>query len=393
MLRYLAGTGILLSLLFPHTVGAYTVIEGNENIRIEKPINDNIYVAGGNIDTQSEITGDGFFAGGNIKVGGKISNSVYIAGGDIETSGIIGDDLFVAGGSIRVKNTTEGDIRITGGKVSIENSASGDINLAAGDMSISKGVVIGGDLAMAGGKGIMNGHVQGKANILIGEIDFDGKIDGDVYIDIYDNSKIRIGPNAQILGKLTYKSKQAIPELEKISTQGAVYLGGSSFSDHEEYDEHIYGIVAWSLVYKFLFLLIVGSIILGLFGKNLGQIATTLKSHIGKSFIFGILYFILTPIIAILFFITVIGIPVGILTVALYGFTFLFAKLIVLLLGTSLINTTWSQTFSTPWKKWGVFVLLAFILSLVNGIDLIFAIFAVGAIVLHMIHTFEKRHI
>lgn len=45
----------------------------------------------------------------------------------------------------------------------------------------------------------------------------DGVITKDVTIRIGKISGLHIGPNAKILGKLTYKASAVIPELEKIA--------------------------------------------------------------------------------------------------------------------------------------------------------------------------------
>jgi hypothetical protein len=110
----------------------------------------------------------------------------------------------------------------------------------------------------------------------------------------------------------------------------------------------------------------------------------------GKSFLNGFLYFILLPIISIVCFITVIGIPIGFLLVALYIFSFVFAKIITLIILSELIIQKLQNRITGPWQKWGIFVLLAIILTLVSGIDFIATVFVFGAIITKIGNSYLK---
>lgn len=144
----------------------------------------------------------------------------------------------------------------------------------------------------------------------------------------------------------------------------------------------VYTAIGGYVLYRFLFLLIVGGLLLILCRQTIEQTAITLRQHPGKSFLYGLLYYVLMPIVTILLFITVIGIPIGLLSLALYIFSFVFAKLVTLVIFSELITNTWSTWISQSWQRWGVFVLLALILAIVSGIDAIATLLAVGAIVI-----------
>ena len=97
------------------------------------------------------------------------------------------------------------------------------------------------------------------------------------------------------------------------------------------------------------------------------------------------------PIVTILLFITVIGIPIALLSLALYIFSFVFAKLVTLVIFSELITNTWSTWISRPWQQWGVLVLLALILAIVSGVDAIATLFAVGAIVIMLGRSLSSK--
>ncbi len=382
---------ILLSSLFPSSLFAYTTFNGQQQLRIENNIDDNVYAAGWKIDITGNISGDLTIAWGELMINGTIWDNALITGGNIEINGITKGDLTVAGGDILLQGPVFWDIKAAGWKINMTNSASGDVNLAGGDIRINKSVIIDRDLGIAGGNITMGGLIRWKADIFAGNLDIDAIITKDVTIRIEDAKNLHIGPNAKILGKLTYKSQSQIPELEKIAVGWATYAGIPEFSHNEKNQEMFYGFVTWYVIYRLLFLLIIGSILLLTFRNFIRKTAEIVQKTPGKSFLYGLLYFILTPVIALLCFITVVGIPFGFLTIAIYIFGFVFAKLITLVVISEFINTTWQNKISQSWQQWGIFIILAIILCVVSGIDFIATIFAFGALVQLIGNAYSKK--
>ena len=65
-----------------------------------------------------------------------------------------------------------------------------------------------------------------------------------------------------------------------------------------------------------------------------------------KCLLYGFLYFVLLPVIAIVFLITIIGFPIALLLFAMYGFVIFFAKPL-----TALVLARWTELYYK--KKWG----------------------------------------
>ncbi len=144
------------------------------------------------------------------------------------------------------------------------------------------------------------------------------------------------------------------------------------------------------VIYRFFSLVILGGLLLWLFGKFFGRAATLLKEAPGKSFLYGVLYFLLMPFVIILSFITIVGIPVGLLGLMTYIFSFVFAKLVVLVVFYKLILARFAPNLAATWQKWGVFVLLALFLAVISGIDFIAVPFAFGALILTLCANYKK---
>lgn len=97
------------------------------------------------------------------------------------------------------------------------------------------------------------------------------------------------------------------------------------------------------------------------------------------------------PFAILLLLITICGIPVGLLGLAIYIFSFVFSKLLTLVVFSELITQRCSDKFDTPWKRWGVFCLLAVILTIVSGIDFIAAIFVFGALIIGIGKSWSQK--
>jgi hypothetical protein len=147
------------------------------------------------------------------------------------------------------------------------------------------------------------------------------------------------------------------------------------------------------MLYCFLFLVILGTLFLHVFPHFTRKTAEIVKKSPGKSFLYGLLYLVLVPVMALLCLITVIGIPLGLVLIAIYGFGFVFAKLITLVVMSELINTVWKDKISQSWQRWSVFTLLALVLTLVSGIDFIATLFAFGAILLLIGQNYSEKNI
>jgi hypothetical protein len=390
MKKYIIWLTLLLSLI-PHSIFAYTAMSSEWQLRIENSILDNLYTAGGKINILGNVNGDLALAGGEIIIDGKIRDNAMIAGGDIKMNGIIENDLLVVGGNVKINSPVFGDIRAAGGSITLENSSSWDVMLGGWEIRIAKWVIIHKDLAIAGGSVNMDGTVKWKADIIAWTLELHGIIEKDVSLRINEITNLYIGSGAKIMGKLTYRAPERIPALENIAVGWSTYAGVTEFSDMEnEQQEMSYWFFSGYLIYRLLFLLIIGWILFHSFHNFIRKTTEIVRNNPGKSFLNGFLYFVLMPIIFIICFITVIGIPIGFLLIALYVFSFVFAKVITLVILSELIIQKWQNKISEPLQKWGIFVLLAIILTLVSGIDFIATVFAFGAIITKIGNSYSK---
>ena len=262
---------------------------GKDVIR-EGVIDQDVYLAGERVDVRAQVNGDVVAAGGQVRIDNRVSGDIIAAGGRVEILAEVLDDVRAAGGEITVGNSVQGDVIAAGGHVRIEPSAS-----------------VGERAWLAGGEIEVDGHVVKELRAAGGEITLSGRIDGDVTL-IADS--IRILPTAHIAGNLVYRAAQAA----HISEQ-AVISGNITRLPFEHGGEgHDHGM---SLIFL-LALFVTGTVFYVLYPHFAVATVGTLGERPGASLGLGLVVLFVTPPLAMLLMITLIGGILGAVILVLY---------------------------------------------------------------------------
>lgn len=276
---------------------AFTVQSG-ESLSITAPIADDLYVAGSRVSVESPITGDLVMAGADISSRGNISQSIMAAGANLDIGGNVGDDVRLAGGNIRLHSTVTGDAVVAGGNLDIQRDAA-----------------IGKDLAVAGGNIYIDGSVKRNLRVTAGKVFINGTIDKDADITAQE---IVVGSGARIGGNLVYRSTQTNPALEGIAS------GTKQFSELPVNNRKMQnprsaflGFIFSYILFKIVFLTVFGFLLYMFMEKYIHEASGILATAPWMSLFTGIAFFVLVPIVAVLLMLTVIGIPVGVLLLAI----------------------------------------------------------------------------
>ena len=249
----------------------------NDNVKLKKGLDTTTFVAGNNIDVKSNIDGASFVAGNNI----TLSSSQ--------------DYLFAAGNSINIENATTKDAFVAGSQITITSSTIRDL-YAAGqnvriDSEISRNAYLAGDTVT------INGAIYGDATVAA--------------------ENIRIGKEAIITGTLKYPedSKISISESAEISTK-KTYKGSSNIEVKMTWVD-----ILKSTIYSYLSILLIAFILLSLGKKiftKISKLERTTEKNL-KMALQGLGLLIITPIAAVIVMITIIGFPLSIITLLLWG--------------------------------------------------------------------------
>lgn len=254
-----------------------------------------------------------FAAGGKVEVRDRVAGDAFLAGGRVSLDGVVAGDAFAVGGKVSVNKNVDQDLYAVGGNIVVVGDIGQHVRAAGGDITIAPNANIGGKATLAGGhieiKGAVGSHLTGAAE----SVEIDAPIKGNVELSARD---IDIGPHADIGGTLTYWSAQPARIDPAAKIAGAV--------QHHAVDMprgmHHMGMAALVVGSMFVFLAfaVLGGLLLLLLPNFTGTVERAFASSPGKSFLLGLAVFFVLPLVAILFMLTIIGIPFGLLLFFVY---------------------------------------------------------------------------
>ena len=377
----------LIALLFPASALAASFQAGDRAL-ISVPVNDDLYVVGGQVVVESRVNGDFVAAGGEIEVNSEISNDLIVAGGRVLVNGNVGDDIRVFGGEIEIGGKVTDDLIVNGGRIRILANAEigGDLIANGGEIRID-GKVDGGLIAN-GGRIVLNGSIGKDAEINGGLLEVNGQIQGSSKIVA---EEIVLGANAKFASKVEYWTKKG--EIN-FGAANAVYSKELGKKFHKQKFGNKGAIFGFGILFFLSGALI---IFLLLFARKFFREAShKLEKNVWKSFGIGVLYFLLTPIVAIILFVTVIGIPLGLIVGAAYGLSVILVTPFVAIILASL----WEKHGRNKWGKWQffgisvvVYAALKILISIpvLGGLVIIFVVIpAFGAFLIRKIEIAKK---
>jgi cytoskeletal protein CcmA (bactofilin family) len=253
------------------------------------------FVAAPRVTVATPTTGDLLAAGGNVDVSAPVTGDLVTAGGTVRLSGA-SDDLYAAGGQLTVNGAVAGSARLAGGSIEIGPSARIGRNITAAGGEVRVDGTVDGDVRAAGGRVYLNGPVRGSAEVSAGQVE--------------------LGPNARIDGKLRVRSREALRRdpgaqvaqgVEELPfpagwTRGSPRTGVARA-----------GFWLWTLGLMFL-----AGIVVRLRPQYIAQMETTVRSRFGVSLLTGFALLVTVPAAAVVLFVTLIGAPLGFLTLLAY---------------------------------------------------------------------------
>ncbi len=131
--------------LLPLNVEAVKMLSGDQ-IRVDLPVQDDIFASGGAIDINAPVDG------------------VVVAGGNINISAPVSGDVFAAGGQISVNSEVKGKIVAAGGNIDLRGNAK-NIVIAGENVNIHSSALITRDAIIAGGRVNNAGRINGNLTV------------------------------------------------------------------------------------------------------------------------------------------------------------------------------------------------------------------------------------
>jgi cytoskeletal protein CcmA (bactofilin family) len=278
----------------------------------EEVVEDDLYVAGEAIIIDGTINGDLWAAGNTITVNGIVNGSVMAAGRIVDINGDIGHAVRAVGETVNINSDVGGDVMVGCSVVNIASTSRihGDLVFGAGIASIDGAVE--GNIKGGGGEVTISNGVNGNVELEVESLTIlsTANIGGDLNYTSKDEADIQSG--AQIAGATTHNLPEVKPEMKRDWTKIFPFV-------------LFFGVLA--KVLNFFMALVAGVVIIFLVPKKLTSITDAIGTRPGPSAGWGAIVLFLTPIAALIVCLTIIGIPVGLITLALYGIALYLAQI------------------------------------------------------------------
>lgn len=306
-------TFALLSLLLvlPVSVLAYSVQHG-QIINIIEPVNGNLFVAGATVTIDNHVTGDVICAGQNININAPVDG-----------------DVICAGQNININAPINGSVRIAASSINVSNKIGHNLMAAGASILLNKQASVGWDTLTAAATTDLQGKVAGNFLGAGSSITIAGSIDKDVHLRLDNNQKnqpalLTITKAAIIGGSVNYASKDQAQVASGAKIAGAVtQLPITSYQPRVRPT----AFEPFGILYSIITTIIVALVLAKIWPKkiaNLTDLTTDTWSQLG----WGLLWLVVTPIIAMIVAFTIIGIPLALIALVLWLIAIYTSKII-----------------------------------------------------------------
>lgn len=270
-----------------------------------------------------EINGPLFAAGNGVVVDADVDGDVFIAGQSVTINGTVRGDLLGAAQTVRVNGKVTGDARCAANEIQLYGEIGQSLSAFGAVVRLAEGARVGRDVLVFAGDGSLAGAVGRQVLGSGGTLRLNGPVGGDVHL--WGVDALALGPAAAVGGNLTYSS----PKEARIAP-GARVSGTTDWErlERKEKYQHPKGI---NWVAQFIWFA-AGIAVWGLITLMFPRLWPHLGEIVGRStwvaLGLGLLLLLVTPPAIVLLLITVVGIPVSLILLAVYLALLYAAKII-----------------------------------------------------------------
>ena len=339
-IRYFPLLLVVTILLFvSSSASAVLDYEGKEIVSADTVIEDDLLIYGDNVDIRGTVLGGVMAFGGSVRISGNVTGDVMASGGKVTISGIVGDD-----------------VRIGAGDVVIEGNVGDDVFVGAGTVEVSEGAYIGGDMVFGSGNVEIRGEVAGNIEGGGGEVILAGPVGGNVELEV---GNINILPSARINGTVEYTSPKEVTFPPSTVIQEVIFTRQEP-TGILNIPETFSIFIGWFI--RFIYLLIIALLVLALLPDHVEAVARNIPDNPLLNMVIGFALVVIAFVGSVVFMVTVIGIPIGLILLFVTLFALYAARLYFgLWLGRLVYKRLGKE--SKPWMDMVLGVLVLFILT------------------------------
>jgi cytoskeletal protein CcmA (bactofilin family) len=276
-----------------------------------------------------ERAGDLVASHWDLVVRDSVAGDVMATGGAVTFTGYSAGDLLVAAGNQMLAGVVVGSVRAAGGRVRVDTEVGRNLTLAGGEVVVGRGARVAGNVYLVGGRVHLGGVVEHLARIAAAEVVLDGVVSGDVLVEA---RRLRLGPGAVVEGDLRYRLGRG----ERLEVDPGARVGG----DVLRLGPRRGAWLRWALrALRVAGFLLAGAVVVAL----LPGLALASERRVGArplaSTAAGLFLLLLVPLLVVVAAVTVVGIPLALVTAVLYAvLVYLAPAVVALWLGRRLLG-------------------------------------------------------
>jgi cytoskeletal protein CcmA (bactofilin family) len=305
-----------------------------------------------------------YAAGGQVRPAGPVPGDFIAAGGRITLDQPVGADAALVGGSIDVRAPVGDDLRAAGGDINIDSSVGGELLAMGGNVTLTRTAAIAGAANVNGGNVTVDGRVDGSLTANAQKIRINGEVRGDVRLAGAD---IELGPLAKIGGALSYASASELKQAEGATIAGAVTREEPKTPRGDRGRRASQGTNWAGGVFFYLSLLACAAVLMLIAPTFAVHTSERIKATPWLALAVGLGTLLAVPVLAVLLFVTVLGIPLGIMVMSLYPALLLAGFVVGALFIARLIPAALRQPAPVAFSRNLGYVALALLIVLLVG--------------------------
>lgn len=318
--------------------------------------------------------------GSSVRTASAVKGDFMAMGGRVVVDQAVADDALLMGGTVDVRAPVGDDVRAAGGDVSLVSSVGGDLMAAGGNLQLNEAAQVAGRAELAGGEVRVDGRVDGPLNVRARRLVINGPVGGSVQAAV---EVLELGPRARVGSGLRHSATTLTQDPAAVVI-GAVERVDRLFDEdrrwgdrHPMHEDGWPAMGGWWLLMPLsmglLGVLALAGVVLFVFSRFAGQAAHQIEAQPWRALGVGVGLLVALPVLAVLLFFTLLGIPLGLVVMALYPPLLLLGWLIG-----ALFAARWLATHASPAQATGAVVPYGWMVVAVIALLVVGAVPVVG---------------
>lgn len=367
-MKYLINVVVILSLTLSmsfaadYRAGQAVYLAENDTLKSD------LFAGAESVTISGILEGDVFAGCKYLEIKGHVTDDVIAGCKELRISSKVGDQVIGFAQSVIIDNEVGGDVLAYAEEVRITKNAHILGNLHVGTAYLNfEGGIVEGKIFGGGARAYLNGEVLNGVNLELGDVEF-----GEEY-NSAKGTKLKLH--------------------DPLDEDAAFVPGDIEISYHEKH----YFFQSWFFYWSLVSMFVVGLLLILLFKNFSFDLVTYAKQNVWKNLGFGVLFFVVIPIAAVLMAVLVVTIPVSLILLALYIIVLYLSSLISgVVLGQYLLNMI-KKNGNAKKLIWSL-ILGVILISLITKIPMIgwligllFICFGMGTLILFVYQSLSTN--